>query len=220
MNRREFLHITALGSAAGVLSFTGLGLLWPDDARETAPTGEATDSPTAVPPRSPTRSTDDPPSGTRRTGVDDADGPGATTEPTDAERPTSTTEPAAPTETPEPTDTAAPTEPPSSPEPATATPAPWREVESKFTPVDEGREVYVFVENGNDYAVEVVVTVSWDFEDGSEAEETRTVRLDAGGYWNESLYADANGRTVDGWGRRLSVRRPNEGTPAESGFER
>lgn len=207
MDRREFLHITALGSAAGVASFTGIGLLWDDSPDARADTGA--DSPTDRSPStaSPRPGTDDP--GTERptdapTGTEPGGSDGTATEsPATAESPpTSETESQTATESPTartPTDGTAATE--------TGTPEPWRSVDVRYRAYDEDRAVYINVENGNDYAVEVTVTVSWGFDDGSETSETRAPQLEAGEYWAEEVRADAGDRTVRSLGYRDDVQK-------------
>lgn len=188
MNRREFLHITALGSATGVLSFTGLGLVW-----DGAPGERRSNSATASP-------STDAPSTSAATPTTSPDDRGPT--PTDTDARTATDARTDRPSTTEPSPTA--TETPSS---ATTTPEPWREVDVRYRAYDENRKVYVNVENGNDYAVEVTVTISWGFEDGSETSDTRVVELDAGEYWAEEVRADAGERSVESWGRQHTVER-------------
>lgn len=202
MDRREFLHITALGSAAGVLSFTGLGLVW-EDAPGEGHSNSATVSPSTDAPSTsaaaPTTSPDDQyPTPTDTDAQTDTDTRTDTDAPTGTDRP-STTEPS-PTATE--TSSSATTETSSS---ATTTPEPWREVNVRYRAYDENRKVYVNVENGNDYAVEVTVTISWGFEDGSETSETRIVELDAGAYWAGEVRAEAGERSVESWGHQHTV---------------
>lgn len=189
MDRREFLHITALGSAAGVFSFTGLGLVWED-----APGEEHSNSATASP------STDAPSTSatTPTTSTDDRDPTS-----TDADARTETDRPS--TTEPSPTATETPSSATTETRPSATTPGPWREVDVRYRAYDENRKVYVNVENGNDYAVEVTVTISWGFEDGSETSETRVVELDAGKYWAGEVRADAGERSVESWGHQHTV---------------
>lgn len=192
MNRREFVHITALGSAAGVMSFTGLGLVWNDDVGRDAPPPDAgTDSPsdTATPspteersPRSPTRTSSD----------DSSTSPTAT----DSEVPTATA-----TESPQGTGGTTTSSTPGQ----TGTPDPSQNVESDFTWIDDNQEVYVKLENGNPYAVDITITITWGYDDGTTATKVRTVQLEADAFWSDSIYRDAEGRTVERWGNKLDV---------------
>lgn len=181
MNRREFLHITALGSAAGVMSFTGLGLLWKDDG-PTDPTDDGHASPIAA--------------NSSSTGTANAS-------------PTPDDSSDAPTETPRATDdlqgTDTGTAGTTSPAGPTGTPEPWRGVEADFTPLDDDQEVYVQLKNENPYAVDVTVTITWGYDDGTGATEVQTVEMDAESFWSGSIYRDAGDRTVERWGHELDV---------------
>lgn len=192
MKRREFLHITALGSAAGVMSFTGLGLLWDDAPPDggALPTDDGGPSPTANPGRTTTATAT--PASTE--GADDG---------TDVplETPTATA-------TPTPTATDAEvtgTERATSPDGGTATPRPSRNVHAEFTPLDDTQEVYVQLENANAFAVDVIVTITWGYDDGTTATEVVMVSMEADSFWADSIYHDAGNRTVQRWGHELDV---------------
>jgi hypothetical protein len=205
MDRREFVHITALGSAAGVVSFTGLGVLWEDDS-EPVVTGDALsaerDTPTArtTATRTSSDTPTDPPTvtetSTERQTEMRAEAETATESPTPRETATATeAETATPTAT---TDTQ-----PS----VTATPHPSRGVEAEFQPIDDYREVYVRLQNTNSYAVEATATVSWRFEDGSSVRQSKTVEMGADSYWAGEFRHSEESRTFDSWGHELTVTR-------------
>lgn len=196
MNRREFVHITALGSAAGVMSFTGLGLVWnEDDSRDAPPPDAGTESPSDTATPSPTDERS--PRSQTRTSSDDAS-PSPTA--TESASPTATT-----TESPQGTEHGTEGTPTSSTPGQTGTPEPSQNVESDFTPLDDDQEVYVKLENGNSYTVDITITITWGYDDGTTATKVRTVQLGPDAFWSDSIYRDAEGRTVERWGYKLDV---------------
>lgn len=210
MDRREFVHITALGSAAGVLSFTGLGLLWGSDDADGSSHDGGTD---ATQTRSPFTSSHDPtdpsPTSTATEHATVSDDPSVTVaEGTPTAEPTAEqTDDPTPEPTADPQATTTTSRDHAGSPTASPTPAPWRNVDSRFRTVDDKREVYVNLENRNDYAVDVRVSVSWGYADGTEATETRSVRLEAGDYWAESISRDHGGKSIESWGHGLDVRK-------------